>query len=150
MTALSRVIALLGMPVVTEDGNATEVITPGYMVEGVTSIQKNTVTGAGVPVRVALERSELGRGIDDSVSGSSSPAGSADYAVGETVKVGHFQAGDRFFGFVASGFNEAAGAFVEAATAGVVAAGTTNPIGFITEAVNATDPGDVRVTVEVS
>lgn len=136
MSTLSRVIALLGgKPVITEDGLASEAITPGKLVAGMTSIALNDATGVtGVP-RVALERDEMGKDID------------VDYAIGDTVKVGHFHAGQRFLGWVASGFNSSAGAFVEPAADGFVAAGTTNPIGFVTETANVTVA--TRITVEV-
>ncbi len=134
-----RVIALLGgKPVITEEGQASEAITPGYLVEGQTSIAKQSTGATKVPVRVALERDELGNDID------------TDYAVGDTVKVGAFHAGQRYFGFVASGETIAADDLMESNGDGtVVALAGAEPIVRAVEAVTSTDPGDTRIRLEV-
>jgi hypothetical protein len=131
-------IALLGTPMITEEGEATEAITPGYIVEGQGSISISDDDGTKIPMRVALERDELGDGIDDA------------YAIGDTVKVGHFHAGQRFYGFIASGQNITASDLLEAAGDGTlegVASGV--PVARAVESVNATNPGDTRIRVEV-
>lgn len=132
------VIALLGKPVITEDGLASEAITPGYLVMGQATIGKQTGTG-WESARVALERDELGNDID------------TDYASGDTVKVGAFHAGQRFYGFIASGQNISEDAMLESAGDGTLAAGTTNPMVRAVEAVDASGyvVSDVRIRVEV-
>ena len=147
-----RTIALLGQEflIITEDGEASEAITPGYLVEGHTGTNVAKQTGTTKqPVRVALERDEMGRGIDDSLGVNS--AGSADYAVGETVKVGHFAPGMRFYGFIASGENVSEDELMDSAGDGTLAATATPSDAMVRccEAVNATDPGDTRIRVEV-
>ncbi len=135
-----HVIALLGgKPVITEEGQATEAITPGYLIKGQTSIAKQTVSATKVPVRVALERDELGNTIDD------------DYAIGDTVKVGAFHAGQRFYGFVASGETVAVDALLESAGDGTIQAlAGAEPIVRAVDAVTGNvGVVDVRLRVEV-
>ena len=114
---MARVITLKGDPVISEEGQATEVISPGYVVAGQTSIAKSTVDGLVAPMRIALERDELGRGIDASAGASLDTNEQAqlvaDYASGENVKVGHFKSGERFLGFIASGQDITADDFLE-------------------------------------
>ena len=141
-----RVITLLGDPIVTEDGNATEQIEPGHLIEGVTSIAKMTGTGAQ-PVRVALERDELGKGID-AVVGSGSASATAYYASGDTVKVGAFSGGHRWYGFLGSGESVAAAALLESNGDGTLKAGTTDPIAMALETVDAS-AADTRIRAEV-
>lgn len=141
-----RVITLLGNPIVTEDGTAVESITPGHLVEGQASIKKLTGTG-GQPVRVCLERDELGRGIDATV-GSGTASETGIIASGETVKVGAFAGGMRFYGFLGSGENVAADALLESNGDGTLKAGTTNPIARAVEAVDASS-ADTRIRAEV-
>lgn len=150
---MSRVITLLGNPIVTEDGEASEAIKPGHLVKGQGTVAKQTTATTKVPVRVALERDELGKGIDSTPGSSldtnnSVAAQSADYASGDTVKVGAFAGGDRFLGWVASGVNVAADALMESAGDGTVRALTgAEPIVRALEAVNAT--ADTRIRLEV-
>lgn len=133
-----RTIALMGSPITTEDGAATEAITPGYLVEGFTSIAKSTIDALKAPVRVALERDEMGKDID------------TDYAIGDTVKVGHFHAGQRFQGWLVSGETIAAGDLLEATGAGnFEALAGAEPLVMAVEAVTSVAPGDTRIRVEV-
>lgn len=124
--ALTRhTIVLMGTPNQNEDGAAGEAITPGDLVNGVTTIVRHANASAMAARRFALERSEMGKGIDD------------DYAVGDTVKVGQFAPGDRVYGFIASGQDLAIGAIVESAGDGTLKAGTTAPIAKALEATGA-------------
>ena len=95
-----RSIILKGCPEVTEEGTATEVIKPGYLVKGVSSVAKQTGTH-WTPRTFALERDELGQGIDNSKQGVGT--NSAYYAVGDRVKVAAFDGGDEVTAYVASG-----------------------------------------------
>lgn len=122
--ATKRSIVLRGTPTVNEEGAASEAIKPGYLVKGVTSIAKQTGTG-WVPKAVALERDELGRGIDDTYR---SYAGAAAYAIGDQVKVGVFRSGDEATMYVASGANISADDYLESKGDGLLKEGSTNPI----------------------
>lgn len=102
--SIKRSVLLRGCPEVNEYGSATETIKPGYLVKGVSSVSKQTAANtAKVVVAVALERDELGTGIDDSLQGSGTV--SASYASGDQVKVAVLDAGDEFTGYIASGQN---------------------------------------------
>lgn len=151
---MARVITLKGVPVISEEGQATEVITPGYVIAGSTSIAKSAVDGLVIPIRVALERDELGRGIDASAGASLDTNEQAqlvaDYAIGENVKVGHFKSGDRFLGFIASGQTITDDDFLEAAGDGTFESlAGIHPLVRALETVSATDPGDTRIRLEV-
>lgn len=140
-----RVITLLGRPVQNEDGVAGEAgIVPGMLVSGVTTILLNDADPNARTV--ALERDELGDDIDE------------PYGVGDVVKVGSFSPGQRFYGWLASGGNVAAGSYLEPGTNGLlVAASSGTIIGRALEAVNtdtAVSPvrdaaGNARIRVEV-
>lgn len=132
-----RVIALLGQPLVTEEGKATEAITPGMLVQGVTQLKRNATASVFTNKAFALERDEMGDGIN------------VPYASGDTVKVGHFWPGQRVYALLASGQNVAEDAKLEPATDGYVKAGTTAPIGRAMEAVNNTTGGTPRVRMEI-
>jgi hypothetical protein len=137
----------MGTPMITEEGVAGEVITPGYLVEGQATVNKSTIDGLKAPIRVALERDELGKGIDDT-RGSET----ADYAVGDTVKVGHFHMGQRFLGFIASGQDITADDLLEAAGDGTFEAlAGAEPLVRAVESVDATgyEESDVRIRLEV-
>jgi hypothetical protein len=95
-----RSIVLRGDPELNEYGAAGEVIHPGYLVKGVTTVLKATATGK-VPRALALEREELGQGIDNSRQGSGTST--AYYASGDVVKIGVFDSGDEAVVFIASG-----------------------------------------------
>ena len=142
-----RVITLKGTPEVTESGVAGVALEPGRLVTGYDTIALQGAVSDAAGRRVVLERDELGRGIDQSVGQETSTL-DATYAVGEQVKVGAFGTGEQFTGWLASGENVAAGALLEAAADGMMAAGTTNPKYFAVEAKDASS-GDVFVQVEV-
>lgn len=135
----SRVIALLGQPFITEEGTATEAITPGMLVQGVTTIQKRATAAVATSPSFALERDEMGDGIN------------VAYASGDTVKVGAFSPGMRVYAWIASGQNIAADAKLEPAADGtfrVLAAGVARARAL--EAVNNTNgPGNARLRVEI-
>lgn len=135
-----RTIVLRGCPEVNEYGKATEQVKPGYLVKGVTSIAKQTSTG-WVPRALALERSELGTGIDNAHQGQSTV--SAYYASGDQVKVGVFDSGDEATVFVASGQNITEDDYLESAGDGTFKEGTTNPVARALETLGA-------VTVETA
>lgn len=140
MTAQARnVIVLQGLPIYNEDGVASEAITPGHLVQGVTSISKHSTAGAATPAAYACERDEMGNGI------------SVAYAINDVVKVAVLAPGDRVQAFIASGQNIAENARLESAGNGtlrVLAAGT--PIARALDAVNnASGPSDARIRVEV-
>lgn len=141
-----RVITLMGAPIVTEDLEALEAITPGYLVEQpAAGVSKQTITDLAAPATVALERDELGKGIDGSVGSET-----ADYAIGDTVKVGHFAPGMRFYGFVASGQTLLQDALLDSAGDGTLQAmAGLRPMARALEAVTSSDPGDTRIRVEV-
>lgn len=130
-----KVIALMGVPYINEDGVAAEAITPGHLVSGVTSISLND--GDPCTRTFALERDELGDNIDE------------PYAVSDVVKVGSFTPGQRVYAWLASGQNVSAGAFLEPATNGLLTAYSSGVrIARALEAVNAS-AGDARIRVEV-
>jgi hypothetical protein len=137
-TTSKRTIHLLGQPVYNEDGAAAEAIIPGHLLRGVTSLSKNNTTNERCPVIVALEREEMGKSIDDA------------YAIGDTVKVGHFQQGHHFLGWLASGQNVAAGALLGSNGAGLfTAASVTHATAVVRalEALNATANARIRLEV---
>jgi len=135
-----KVIVLLGQPIVNEEGVATAAITPGMLVDGVTSIAPHAIAGADCPRTFALEREELGQNIDDA------------YAIGDTVKVGAFAPGQRVNALIASGQNIAANQALESAGDGtlrLLASGVR--LARALEAVNnSAGPANARIRVEVS
>lgn len=100
--ATKRSVILRGDPEVNEYGVASAQVKPGYLVKGVSSIAVQTGVHK-VPRALALERDELGAGIDNVRQGSGT--GTAFYASGDTVKVAVFDSGDEATVFVASGQN---------------------------------------------
>lgn len=133
-----KTIALLGQPIINEDGVAAEAITPGHLVDGVTSLTKHA-SAAGFCARTfALERDEMGQGIDTA------------YAVGDTVKIGSFATSHRVYAWLASGQNVAANAVLESAGNGCLRAVTSGIIlARSLEAVNAAT-GAARIRIEVA
>lgn len=112
-----RVIKLLGEPTQNEDHAASEAITPGHLVErqAASTVRKHATAGGATALLIALEREEMGRGVE------------VDYAIGDQVKVGAFGPGTRFAGYIASGQNLNIGDKVESAGNGtfrVLASGT--------------------------
>ncbi len=100
-----KVIKLMGEPIQNEDDKAAEVITPGHLVNFDSSgdLIKHATAAADHALTIAFEREEMGNGID------------VNYAIGDTVKVGHFWPGQRFLGFIASGQNITKGNRMESA-----------------------------------
>lgn len=110
---------------VNENGAASEAIKPGYLVKGVSTIAKQTSTG-WVPPAFALERSELGAGIDDAHRGSGTIA--AAYASGDTVKVGVCPPGTVLTAYIPSGQNIQEDELLESNGNGTLKSGSTNPV----------------------
>lgn len=105
--ANKRAVLVAGEPEFNEDGAAGAAVKPGYLVKGVGTILHASVAGAAVPrATVALERDELGQGIDNTYQGQGTA--SAFYASGDTVKVAAGYPGCRFTMFLASGYVVAA------------------------------------------
>lgn len=101
--ATKRSIILNGQGVqYNEYGVAGEEIKPGYLVKGVSSILKQTATTGKVPAAIAIERSSIGAGLDNTYQNG---APSAYYASGDTVTVAVCPPGTEAVGFVASGEN---------------------------------------------
>lgn len=128
-----RSVVLKGCPQVTEEGAASAEVRPGYLVKGVGTIAHQTST-TKVPKTFALERDELGAGIDNSLQGSGT--GSAYYASGDRVKVGAFYAGCEVTAFIASGQNISEDDLLESAGNGTLTEGSTNPIARAMEALS--------------
>ena len=143
--ALKRVITLLGNPHINEDGVATAAIKPGYLVDGVLSVAAHASAGAACPRTFALERSELGSGIDNTYQGF---AGSSDYAIGDTVKIGSFKQGERVLAWIASGQNITINGRLESAGNGTLRAYASGVILCrALESVNATALTNIRVEI---
>jgi hypothetical protein len=117
MTA--RVIALRGCPIVNEDGAAGETIKPGHLVKGVTTILKHATAGGAAARTFALERDELGMGVDTTYTDVNT---SVSYASGDTVKVGSFAPGMQVRALIGSGQNISADGFLESAGNGTLRA----------------------------
>ena len=131
-----KTIALSRPRFQSEDGVAAEAITPGHLVMGVTSLTKNTENGVLVARVFALERDEMGDEID------------VAYAIGDTVKTGHFAPGDRVLAWVPSGTNVAEGAYLATDNGGrLVAVGGGTRIARALEAKNVL--ADTRIRVEL-
>lgn len=141
-----KTIILLGQPVYNEDGVAGEVIKPGHLVDGVLTILKHASAGGACPRSFALERDEMGKGIDATPVTSS---GSPDYAVGDTVKVGSFHQGQHVLAFIASGQNIQINERLESAGDGTLKAfGSGTIIGRSLEEVGAVT-ALTRIRVEI-
>jgi hypothetical protein len=123
--ANKRSIILRGSPLVNEYGKATETIKPGYLVKGVSSVAKQTGT-VKVPRSLAVERDELGQGIDD--KRLSPGTNTAFYASGDVVKIAAFNGGDEAVCYVASGVNVVEDLLLGSAGNGLLAADTVNTI----------------------
>lgn len=100
--ANKRKVVLAGSPTINEDGVASAQVKPGYLVQGFSAISHHNTAGENVPRAVALERDELGLGIDDTYK--SADQVTAFYASGDTVKVAVGKPGERFTMFLASGY----------------------------------------------
>jgi len=134
-----RVIKLLGEPTQNEDHAASEAITPGHLIERLSTNEvRKHATAAGNTARMfALEREEMGQGVE------------VDYAIGDKVKAGTFPPGTRVAAYLASGQNVNIGDKLESAgngtlrilAAGVALATSCEDTGALTVA--------TRVAVEI-
>jgi hypothetical protein len=116
--AKNRSVTLKGCPQVTEEYTASATVKPGYLVDGFDTVAHQGTAAADTPRRFALERDELGAGVDNTYQGSGTP--SAYYASGDVVKVGSFAPGMRVLAFVASGQDISVGEFLESAGDGTL------------------------------
>ena len=132
----SKAVVLQGVPTYNEHGVAGEAgITPGHLVQGVTTITKHSGAGTAAARTFALERDEMGDSLD------------VAYLVGDVVKVGSFAPGDVVNALIVSGAISA-GSFLESAGNGqlkVYAAGVR--IARAVEAGGASGAG--RLAVEI-
>lgn len=135
--ALKRSTIVKGSPIINEKGTASEVIPVGYLVKGVGTIAKQTSTGV-VPKALALERDELGEGVDDTYQGQGT--GASAYAVSDRVKVAVFKSGEQARVYVASGENIAEDDLLASAGNGLFTETATNAIA---RAIEASAPGAV-------
>lgn len=139
----ARIVVIGGDKPVYNERTATEVITPGMIVNAVTAttVEKNDLVGDGnSDVEVAVENDIFGGGIDD------------NYAIGDTVISQILRSGCEFYGLVAAaaiavGFD----AYVTLAAGGFLAVGTrANAIGRAVEAVDnsgGASPARLRIRV---
>lgn len=119
-----------------EDGAAGSAITPGMLVSGVTTVIPHAVATGLAQRTFALEREELGKGIDDA------------YETGDTVKVGYFAPGDVVNAIVPSGQNIAAGDVMASNGDGKLRESSTNPVGVSLDALGAITE-DTRCRVRI-
>ena len=139
-----RVIALRGPSAgQSEDWAAAEAITPGHLVTRNSSnllIKHNDDAPAmNVAADFAMERDEMGKDIDTA------------YAIGDSVKVGHFSPGDRVNAIIASGVNAAADSYLESAGDGTLRVRTSGTaVAKALEAVNnSAGPSSARLRVQI-
>lgn len=123
--SIKRSVILRGCPLFNEYGAASEAIKPGYLVKGVSTIAKQTATTGYFQVAVAVERGEMGQGIDNSAGNG---VLAASYASGDTVKVACPQKGDELTMWVGSGANISEDDLLESAGTGLLVEGSTRPI----------------------
>ncbi len=138
-TTSKNVIHLLGQPVTTEFGKAAEAITPGMLTRGVETLNKHNAADTVDVVAIALEREEMGRGIDDA------------YVIGDVVKIGAYKPGSRFLGILANGQTVVQGDFLSSNGDGMlkIALSAAVAIGRSLETIAATVPAGARIRVEV-
>ena len=98
--ASKRSVLLRGTPIYNEYGKATQTISPGYLVAGVSFLSLQSSTHK-VQFALAMERDEFGVGIDDKYRGSGTIA--AAYASGDVVKVATFAGGMEALVYIPSG-----------------------------------------------
>lgn len=99
-----RKVVLRGEPIFYEGGKATAQVNPGYLVKGYSFVAHQSA-GAAVPVQkvFAVEREELGTGIDATYATTGSGTGNYYYASGDQVKVAACHAGMQITAFIGSG-----------------------------------------------
>jgi len=138
-TTSKNTIYLMGNPIYTEEGVAGEAgILPGHLLQGVSTLLKNTVADLPCLVAVAHERDEANKSIDDA------------YVLNDVVKLGVYKAGERFLGIILSGVVATEGAFLASAGNGTLKIGTAaTAIGRSLEAITAAASGNTRIRVEV-
>lgn len=133
-----RSIIVRGCPHISEEGVAASEVRPGFLVKQPASGVAHQTATSIVPKALAIERDELGRGIDNTYQAATS----AYYVSGDQVKVATFASGDRAVGYVASGENiqqdellESAGdgTFKAATVATAAIARSTEEVGAVTE-----------------
>lgn len=94
---------------IEENDVADEAIIPGHLLKiTATGVAKNTANADDVVRRVALERDELGKGIDTA------------YAIGDCVKTATLVPGNHAYLFLASGQNAAKGDYLTGDNAGLL------------------------------
>jgi hypothetical protein len=131
----SKCVVLRGEPIVDEQNVAKEALKPGHLIEiNAGEWRKHATAGGAAGAIFALERDELGKGID------------VEYAIGDRVKAGFFAPGDRVNAILPSGQDGAEGAEVESDGAGRLKVGTTKPVGRLAAASGALT-ADTRVPV---
>jgi hypothetical protein len=134
--SIKRSVILKGSPIINEDGIASAEVRPGYLVKGVSTIAHQTATTGFFANAVALERNEIGAGIDNSLQ--SSGTGSAYYASGDKVKVAVFAAGMEATMFVPTGQNIVEDDLLESNGAGLLIEGSVRPIARAKETLGVT------------
>jgi len=138
--AMKRKIVLLshGLPTYNEERAATEAILPGHLLEIVTATtcRKNTTTASDVARAFAVERSEIGRSIDDA------------YAVDDQVHEFVAQQGDHVLALIPSGQTIVAGNYLGPDSAGHLVLASGVRIARSLEDVNAVK-ADTRLRVEI-
>ena len=141
MTALPRnVIVLMGTPNQWEQGAAGEAgILPGMAVQGELTIMKHATAGGASPRKFALERQEMGQGIN------------VAYSVNDRVKVGSFAKGDRVYTFIPVAANiPIDGPLTSNGDGTFKTAGATDEVwGKALEAVNNTSGAIARIRMEI-
>jgi len=107
----SKVIAVRGEPIVDEQLNAGEAVTPGHLIDISSGAWiKHAGAGLNASPTFALERDEQGSEI------------TVAYASGDRLKAGFFRPGDVVNALVASGQTLAVGAWLESAGDGTLRA----------------------------
>lgn len=145
-----RSVLLRGNPIVSEDGVAGATIKPGYLLKGVTTVNPQSLSNTTpIPAAFALERSELGTGIDSTYTGVNNGTGSPDYAVGDQVKVANCAPGTRLTAWIDSGVVTAEDSLLQSAGDGTLAVrtGTNYVVARALEAVTAIALTKVKVEV---
>lgn len=138
-----RSVILRGSAVVfDESAAATEEVKPGYLVKRPnTGVAVQTASGTKAPFVIAVERDELGQGIDNDLQGSGTE--SAYYASGDRVKVAVCPPGTIVTAYIASGQNIQKDELLSSAGDGTLAAEGTaeqamaislEEVGAVTEA----------------
>jgi hypothetical protein len=140
---MGRPIKLLGEPIQNEDNKAADAtIKPGHLItlDGNGDwIRHNVTSSASFPAIFALEREEMGQGID------------VLYAEGDYVKAGHFPPSTRVNALIASGEDIAKGQKLESAGNGTLRAFSSGyAIAVATFAVdNSAGPADARISATI-